>query len=712
MIQEIEVKAIGAEAEFYGFQGGMINIVTKSGTNRLRGMGSFYTIPSALVGNNTPDETFPHRVEYDYQWTPEVGLPLVKDRLWTYAIVPFARTLEYFVGTDPSLTGVPGKGWKPFVKGTWRPSGEDLVDLVYASDNWAFPSYATRTSPIETQRSEHQVVPKLWGNWSRTIGSNTLFQVRAGHLQIRNDYGSSTGDFETSQHIDAATGIVSGNTDGATKFIQGRTTVDVGVSHSVSDFIKGSHDFKFGVQNMFSGERTHDLVFSNATYEDFAGAPSLATFREPAVVGSSFPSIGGYAQDVWTVNDRLTLNLGARFDHLNAGIPAMSSQTTFTSVVGTTFTIPTNTEFPAIPDLFSFNHSSARLGLTLRLDRAGRTIFKTHAGRYYGKVAGTNFNRVSPGSTPFDTRAWNPAAGRFDIPVSFIDTKLNLAVDPNLKNSYTDQFYIGLERQVMADMGVDVMFVYKNPKNFIRLKDTRGTYAPQQIVDTFRGVSQTLTVYNLAVPSSQRLFTVLNRNDLDHSFKSLVLQTYKRFSHRWQAQGSYTWQDSKGYATGGISSETFAGNSPTSAFGRTPNEMINAYGPMPTDSTNAVKLSMTYQAPLEFHFGVKYAYETGRPYGRLITVRGLSQGTVNVLAEPRGTYRLSANQDLSIRIDRDFRFTTNQRLRLSMDVHNLLNTGTVRTARNNSSQTGDAAFGQTLSVVRPRAAMLGVRYEF
>ena len=43
---------------------------------------------------------------------------------------------------------------------------------------------------------------------------------------------------------------------------------------------------------------------------------------------------------------------------------------------------------------------------------------------------------------------------------------------------------------------------------------------------------------------------------------------------------------------------------------------------------------------MDFNLGMRYSYESGRPYGRLIIVRGLGQGNVTMLAE--ATRRLCA----------------------------------------------------------------------
>ncbi len=162
----------------------------------------------------------------------------------------------------------------------------------------------------------------------------------------------------------------------------------------------------------------------------------------------------------------------------------------------------------------------------------------------------------------------------------------------------------------------------------------------------------------------------------------------------------------------GIGAQSFSGLGPR-AFGRDPNDLINAFGRLPTDSTNNVRLSATYAAPKGFHIGARYSYESGRPYARLINVTGLNQGVRPVQAEPRASYFLPTVNEFQIRIDKDFVFGSGeQRLRLSVDIYNLFNADTFTDARNNSSDTGDADFGQALAVVAPRRAMIGIRFEF
>ena len=392
----------------------------------------------------------------------------------------------------------------------------------------------------------------------------------------------------------------------------------------------------------------------------------------------------------------------------------MDSLTTLIGIHKTAPSASTSVSYPGISGLLTFDNVSPRLGMTVRLDKSGGTVFKTNYARLYGKLATSMFNSKSPGNTPADTERYNPAAGKYDIPISIVNNQTNFAIDPNLRNQYTDQYFVGIERQLMAGMGLDASFVVKKEGDFIRLNDVAGAYAPVVIDNVFRGVTYPISAYNRVSPSSASVFEVVNRTDFDQDFKAFFVQLNKRLSNAWQAQASYTWQDAKAYATGTVTGSTqqdFASLSSTAGFGRTPNDLINAYGPTPTNSTNSVKLSSTYRAPLDIVVGARYSYESGRPFGRLITAR-LNQGNVTILAEPRGAYDMDAVNDLQIRIDKDFKLVSGQSVRFSLDMFNIFDKGTVLTVLNNSSTQGDAAFAQTNTVVRPRTFTVGLRYQF
>jgi hypothetical protein len=361
-----------------------------------------------------------------------------------------------------------------------------------------------------------------------------------------------------------------------------------------------------------------------------------------------------------------------------------------------------------------FSHFTPRLGFTVKLDSVGKTVAKASFGRYFGTIRTSMFQDLSPGETTLYAFLFNPATGEYDIPFYSVDPSTNFSVDPDLTNHYTDQFFVGLEREVLPGFGVDVSFLYKKEHDLIRMQDITGVYAPETRVDTFRGQTQELEVYNLVTPLSESVFQVVNRHDMDQgSFKGVVLQAYKRWSNSWQLQGSYTWQRTWGYTAGnhwaGSQSNSSLG---TRGFGADPNDLVNAFGRMQSDNTHGLRISSSAQLPYEFNLGVRYAYSSGRPYSRRITVRGLSQGVRTVNAEPSGNHLLPTVNDLQVRIEKAFSFGERRRLRLTFDIINALNSVKVIYVWNNSTQTGDEFFGQELGILPPRQAMLGVRFEF
>jgi outer membrane receptor protein involved in Fe transport len=704
IIQEVEVLAAGASAEHTGFQGGVVNIITKSGSNDWGGTTSFFIQDDALTGNNTPDEEFPYYIDYQQTFTQQVGGPIMKDKLWFFGALELTRNRNSQVGVDPELA--PKRHvWRPYFKVNSQITDADNVEFMFNDNNFDSPNQSSRTQPTETINVENGHNPTISARWTHTFSSATLLEVKGGGIYIRDSEDPLSGDYDTSGRYDFTTGAYAVNSFYTWKSDQNKTQVAAAVTHYADNFA-GSHDFKFGVQFERANSINKQAYFNNVLYYDYNG-PYYALFREPYAMDARSNVFAGFAQDNWTLNDRVTFNLGVRFDHTTGGIPEV--QQPDSSLTGTT-----GVTFAGQEGLISFDNVSPRLGVTVTLDEAAKTVAKASWGIFYGKLLGNMFRNASAGNTSLNAFFFNPDTGAYDVPYYSVDPNVSYGIDPDLTNQYTNQFYAGLEREIIPDLGLEFSYIHKEEKNFMRVRDVRGEYAQIPFEDTFRGATQTLQVFNRTSPSSQSLFQVTNRDDFDHKYDSFTVQAYKRFSQNWQLQGSYQWQKGEGYTSGnlGIGAQAFSGLGPGS-FGRDPNDLINAFGRLPTDSTNNVRLSATYQAPKGFHIGARYSYESGRPYARVINVTGLRQGVRRVQAEPRASYFLPAVNEFQIRIDKDFVFGSGeQRLRLSVDIYNLFNADTFTDARNNSSDTGDADFGQSLAIVAPRRAMVGIRFEF
>ncbi|HEX9187944.1 MAG TPA: carboxypeptidase regulatory-like domain-containing protein, partial [Vicinamibacteria bacterium] len=112
VIDEVQVKSSGYAAEYGGAIGGVVNVVTKTGTNDFRGSVGAYYSGDVLDAGRRPtvridptDDTRAETVTYpedDYStWEPgfTLGGPIIRDRLWF-----FGSYIPSFQTTDRTVT--------------------------------------------------------------------------------------------------------------------------------------------------------------------------------------------------------------------------------------------------------------------------------------------------------------------------------------------------------------------------------------------------------------------------------------------------------------------------------------------------------------------------------------------------------------------------------------------------------------------------------
>lgn len=122
LIQEVQIKSSGFEAEYGGATGGVVNVVTKGGGNQWHGEfgtmfrpSSFNAIGRAafrLNPNTNGPEYFPSKRDHYLEFNPSlnVGGPILKDHLWFYAsytpqIFTRRRTINYLDEATRLATG-------------------------------------------------------------------------------------------------------------------------------------------------------------------------------------------------------------------------------------------------------------------------------------------------------------------------------------------------------------------------------------------------------------------------------------------------------------------------------------------------------------------------------------------------------------------------------------------------------------------------------
>jgi hypothetical protein len=133
IIQEQKVITGGIPAEFPGVPGLISNVVTKSGSNALHGSANYFFQNSNLVAENenAGDEEFATK---DNGYT--FGGPIVRDHAWFFGSYRYFNRQDDVANldTDIFMRKVDNTQHQGFAKGTWAPSGGDLVSFTYLSD--------------------------------------------------------------------------------------------------------------------------------------------------------------------------------------------------------------------------------------------------------------------------------------------------------------------------------------------------------------------------------------------------------------------------------------------------------------------------------------------------------------------------------------------------------------------------------------------------
>ncbi len=186
-IKEVEVKTGGFESEFGQTTGGVVNLITKSGSNAMRGSVFGYTRPggleSAFTEVQTPNGTVNTTGTQAGDAGVEIGGRAVRDRVFWFAAVDpeWSRrtfTLYDFPTNDPSYTavGVPQFGYR----GDIRYLGElgegplplDRPHQVKIYGSYAFPFGVNLGTGIDLSSGKPLTPPAANPNY-RTAGNFT-----------------------------------------------------------------------------------------------------------------------------------------------------------------------------------------------------------------------------------------------------------------------------------------------------------------------------------------------------------------------------------------------------------------------------------------------------------------------------------------------------------------------------------------------------------
>ena len=730
VIQEIQVIGIGGKAEYGNFMGATINIVTKSGGNAFHGGASALFQFDALTANNSKayiqdlldtgyiseEEKFPYHRQAWRDLSFQLGGPIVKDKIWFFLSAWNQYDASTPTGTDPQYY----TEWKDthlFFKGTIQAT-KNLKFRAFIDYEWfelpdAFtPDYET----LDGIGYEYGISPTASIGLTAVLSDTTFFDLKYNYSGGRDFFESVTG-FRGTSHYNWDTDVNSGGVNWTWYFWPSRHAVNATLSHFAEDFIAGDHDFKIGIQysrgrSDVDGGYITGATYAIYTYEYYEGYPYLYEAKyemAPYSYGARSRQVSGFLDDTWSISDRLTLNIGLRYDHNKGWIPDMPEievgpapdyEWTDSDVI-----------VPGKPDLVKWRVFSPRIGFAFKLTPDGKTLFRANAGRYYDMMTMGNWYLPAP-TTPIWTAYWRYAGDTAWI-FNYDDPPARVSVDPNLKNPYADQFSVGIDRELFPDFGVSVTYMEKWTKDMIGFEPAVGTWDDYYDLITFSDplTGDPIQAYNLTDELPELLIT--NPDRYYSRFRMISIVANKRMSNNWQLSASFTYSKIWGLNPRGINRQTYSENLLfNSSSARDPNHFLNLEGRMPGDRPYTIRMQGTYIFPYGISASTNFQIMSGAPYARSVTLFDLEQGEKDVAVEARGDngHRLPTAYLLDINVGKTFRIGDRFSIQARFEVFNLLNRATPTSQMDYSLASGDTwVWGY---IWMPRRAQVGFKVIF
>ena len=206
-------------------------------------------------------------------------------------------------------------------KYTWQITPDIKFMHTYHDDIWVIPDTPSLADPFETINTFSGRNPSVtFGNITHVLSDSTFYDVRISGFYAPADKATINGDPSLSHVNDGATGVSSGGAYFSGGAEQARTAVNGKLSHYATGFLGGDHDFKFGIQYVNGWSQGHYGYTSNIAYYTYYGEPYYAYFGELYNYGGQFLNTGLFVEDMMTIGDRVTVQIGLRYDRIDAKV--------------------------------------------------------------------------------------------------------------------------------------------------------------------------------------------------------------------------------------------------------------------------------------------------------------------------------------------------------------------------------------------------------
>jgi len=611
-IQEVEIKAGGYEAEYTGAQGGILNVVTKSGGNEFHGDAFGYWDDDGLQAENKHlDEIAAEGVPFGFtrsDYGADIGGYILKDRLWFFGAYDHVKNTDQRQITQGleagTITDLDTSSNLYAGKLTWTiNSSNTLIGTVFGDPTDDVGAVAPVIGPPTTYNGTVTVGGTDFGaRYQGTLSSNFLLTGQFAYHNEKVDTLPGPGGNQI-VYVDNRTG----NQEASGGFLgpggEGQFALKDFTRYDYladATYFLGSHELKagFGFQRIdadvlrdTSGGQIVEIldpleddplqrpVYSHtffASLDSTIQNPSIA----PVIATPQNDVYAAFIQDRWQILGNLTVNAGVRWEkQLIKGLDDIT--------------------------YIDIDHFSPRVGVTWDFMNNGKTKAYASYSQFVPLVPMDMNVRSLNGERDGFTTNFDPVAlpcdeeffGEDDCAIrgTAVDD-----IDPNLKSPYSEEILAGVEWQVTNTWVVGLRGIYRSLGRVLE-----DTYIPD--LDNYAFFNPGDSVLAPEFAPGKRYF------------RGIELTAQKRLSDNWMVYASYMYSSLKGNFDGSFRAigGFFARNPFITDDFDYPEFQVNAYGNLTLDRPHQAKLQTAYAFPFGLTMSASGYYQSGLPLSRI-----------------------------------------------------------------------------------------------
>lgn len=360
-IDQFNVQVSPYNVRYSGFQGGLINMVTKSGSNEFHGSAWYFLRNKSMRAPNRVKGS-QYGVKENFErttWGATFGGPIIRDRLFFFLgyeryeedlDVPTAQFVPSAQGLADLVAAATGRGYTPggltggsnlqvndkyFAKLDWNISRDHRLSATYFKTKDVDPQFPNYSSAGSTSLSNYwykdnvtneSYVAQLFSTWSSDF--RTEFRVSSSEYNSKPQNSGAAFPEVQIRGVPSITGVGTGNVFIGTERSRQSNVLSVKTLNAVlaGEYFMGDHTISFGLEgekndvfNLFVQDTMGTYTYNTLAGWIAGGAPNSYSFQyanagqDPA---ANFDQTiyGFFVNDNWQVNSRLSLEGGIRLD--------------------------------------------------------------------------------------------------------------------------------------------------------------------------------------------------------------------------------------------------------------------------------------------------------------------------------------------------------------------------------------------------------------